>query len=119
MLRRVLLAIIFVLASKAHAQVDLDLVMDRNMFLPAEDIEVGVRMANFTGEPLTLGEDPSWIQFSLSELKGRIAGKLADPPESGIFTLEPATRGTLRFNLTPLFAINDPGVYRVLATIRL
>src|SRR4030095_1814135 len=112
MLRRARLGIVSLLAFMAHAQVDLDLVMDRNMFLPAEDIEVGVRIANFTGEPLTLGEDASWLQFSVAELQGRIAGKLADPPESGAFTLEPATRGTLRFNLTPLFAIDDPGVYR-------
>ncbi|HRI16524.1 MAG TPA: hypothetical protein PLX89_26320 [Verrucomicrobiota bacterium] len=119
MIRRALLVLVFVLAWNVRAQVDLDLILDRQFFLPAEDIEVGVRIANFTGEPLTLGEDEGWLQFSVQEVKGRIAGKLAEPQESGAFTLEPATRGTLRFNLTPLFAMDDPGVYQVSATIRL
>ncbi len=108
-----------VLAWSAWAQVDLDLLMDRQIFLPAEDIEIGVRMANFTGGPLTLGQDPHWIQLMVEDLRGRVASKLADLPETGEFTLEQATRGTLRFNLTPLFSITTPGVYRVFGSVRL
>jgi len=107
------------LAWTAVAQVDLDLVMDRQIFLPSEDIEVGVRIANFSGDPLKLGEDPRWLQFQVEELRGRVASKLQEPPESGEFTLEQATRGKLRYNLTPLFSIGKPGVYRVFSSIRL
>jgi hypothetical protein len=101
------------------AQVDLDLTMERQIFLPSEDAEVAVRISNFTGEPLTLGQDPRWIHFTVEDLRGRVAGKLQDPPDTGEFTLEPATRGKLRFNITPLFNITTPGAYRVFASVRL
>lgn len=107
------------LLGTVFAQVDIDLTMDREAFLPSEDVEVGVRIANFTGVPLTLGQDPRWLQFTVEELRGRVCGKLSDPPESGEFTLDQATRGKLRYNLTPLFSIGTPGVYRVFATLRL
>ncbi|MBN9691189.1 MAG: hypothetical protein J0M24_13205 [Verrucomicrobia bacterium] len=101
------------------AQVDLDLTMDRQIFLPSEDTEVAVRISNFTGEPLTLGQEPRWIHFTVEDLRGRVAGKLQDPPDTGEFTLEPATRGKLRFNITPMFNITTPGSYRIFASIRL
>jgi hypothetical protein len=103
----------------ACAQVDVDLVLDRQFFLPAEPIEVGVRVANFTGSPLTLGAEKDWLSFTVEEVKGRVVSKLAEPSESGEFTLKQATRGTLRWNLAPLFAIDHPGPYRVVATVRL
>lgn len=101
------------------AQVDLDLTMERQIFLPSEDTEVAVRISNFTGEPLTLGQDPRWIHFTVEDLRGRVSGKLQDPPDTGEFTLEPATRGKLRFNITPLFNITTPGSYRIFVSIRL
>ncbi len=113
------IGLLLLLAGPALAQVDIDLILERQVFLPSEDIEVGVRVSNFTGGPLALGQDPRWLQFTVEELRGRVSGKLADPPETGEFTLEQATRGKLRFNLTPLFAVGTPGVYRVFATIRL
>lgn len=119
MTRLTALLVASVLAVPALAQVDLDLLLDRRVFLPSEDIEVGIRVANFTGGPLTLGQDPHWIQLMVEDLRGRVASKLADLPETGEFTLEQATRGTLRFNLTPLFAITTPGVYKVFGAVQL
>lgn len=103
----------------ALAQVDLDLVLEREVFLPAEDIEIGVRIANFTGAKATFGQESNWLQFMVEGDRGRVVSKLQDPPESGEFTLEQSTRGKLRYNLTPLFSMEIPGNYRVFATLRL
>ncbi|MBX3733356.1 MAG: hypothetical protein KF791_12265 [Verrucomicrobiae bacterium] len=105
--------------SLLRAQVDVDLAMERDAFLPAEPVEVSVRFANFTGAPLTLGADAEWIQFTVEGVDGRVVTKRSDPPETGEFTLEQATRGKLRWNLTPLFSLEDPGMYRVYATVSL
>lgn len=102
-----------------RAQVDVDLLFDRDTYLPGEPVEVSVRFANFTGGPLKLGTDPDWLQFSVERAGGRVVTKLSDPPESGEFTLEQSTRGKLRWNLTPLFSLDDAGSYRVFAIARM
>lgn len=102
-----------------HAQVDVDLVLSREAFLPGEPIEATTRFANFTGRPLTLGTEPGWLQFTVERSGGRVVTKYSDPSESGEFTLQQSTRGKLKWNLTPLFNLEDTGAYRVFATIRL
>jgi len=102
-----------------RAQVDVDLALERETFLPGEPIEVAVRFANFSGGPIELGKEPDWLQFTVERVGGQAVNKLSDPQESGSFQLEQATRGKLRWNLTPLFALEDPGAYRVFATVQL
>ncbi|MCW5559278.1 MAG: hypothetical protein KIT22_15795 [Verrucomicrobiae bacterium] len=114
-----LLLLAFCAAVHLRAQVDVDLVMDREIFLPGEPIEVAVRFANFSGGPIELGAQPDWLQFAVERVGGPAVNKLQETPESGTFTLEQATRGKLRWNLTPLFSLEDPGSYRVFATVHL
>ncbi|MBN8248735.1 MAG: hypothetical protein J0L84_15005 [Verrucomicrobia bacterium] len=102
-----------------RAQVDVDLTLERESFLPGEPIEASVRFANFTGGPIELGTEPDWLQFTIERVDGHTVNRLMDPPESGSFKLDQATRGKLRWNLTPLFALEDPGAYRVFATVHL
>ena len=102
-----------------YAQVDVDLVLSREAFLPGEPIEATTRFANFTGRPLTLGTEPGWLQFTVERSGGRVVTKQSEPPESGEFTLQQSTRGKLKWNLTPLFSLEDTGAYRVFASIRL
>ncbi len=107
------------LCGALRAQVDIDLAFNRESFLPGEPVEVATRFANFTGGPLKLGSEPGWLQFTVEGVDGRVVTKLADPQESGEFTLEQSTRGKLRWNLTPLFGLDDAGTYRVFASVRL
>jgi hypothetical protein len=53
------------LVMTVHAQVDVKLEFDQNKFLTGETSEVILRVANFTGSPLRLGERPDWLQFSV------------------------------------------------------
>jgi len=99
----------------ALGQIELRLSMDREHFLAGEDLEVAVKVANFSGAPLKLGERGDWLKFSLERSDSGVVNKRSEVEESGSFTLEHATVGTLRFNLTPHFAVDRPGSYRVTA----
>lgn len=100
-----------------HAQVDVKLEFDQNKFLTGETSEVILRVANFTGSPLRLGERPDWLQFSVENVSGVGVARIADLEETGAFTLKTGARATLRFDLTPLFKIDQVGRYNVSATV--
>lgn len=110
----VLLAV-FGLVHVAWGQIELRLAMDREFFLAGEDLEVAVKVANFSGGPLKLGERPDWLKFSLERSDSGVVNKRSEVDESGVFSLQHATVGTLRFNLAPHFAVDRPGSYRVTA----
>lgn len=103
----------------ARAQVEVQLEFDRNQnqFLPSESAVAVVRIANFSGSPLRLGEQPGWIRFSVENVDGSVVNQTRDPEETGAFTLKPSSRGTLRFDLTPMFKLDRIGRYHVTATV--
>jgi hypothetical protein len=103
------------LGSVARAQIELRLSTDRDFFLPGEELDLTVKVANFSGGPLTLGEQPDWIRFTVERSDSGVVNKLSEVSESGSFTLEHATVGTLHFNLMPHFALDRPGTYQVVA----
>jgi hypothetical protein len=100
-----------------HAQVDVKLEFDQNKFLTGETSEVILRVANFTGAPLRLGERSDWLRFSVENVSGVGVARIADLEDTGAFTLKPGARATLRFDLTPLFKIDQVGRYNVSATV--
>jgi hypothetical protein len=99
----------------AHAQIELRLSVAQEFFLPGEELDVAVKVANFTGGPLTLGEQPDWIRFTVERADSGVVNKLSEVEESGTFLLQHATVGTLHFNLMPHFALDQAGTYRVVA----
>ena len=103
------------LGSAARAQIELRLATEREFFLPGEELDVAVKVANFSGGPLTLGEQPDWIRFTVERSDSGVVNKLSEVSESGSFTLEHATVGTLHFDLMPHFVLDRPGNYRVVA----
>jgi hypothetical protein len=101
----------------ARAQVDVKLEFDQDKFLPGETSEVILRIANFTGGPLRLGDRPDWLRFSVENVSGVGVARKAEVEETGAFTLKTGARATLRFDLTPLFQIDQVGRYQVSATV--
>jgi hypothetical protein len=99
------------------AQVEIKLEFEQNQFLPSEPAIAVVRIINYTGSQLRLGEQPGWIRFSVENIDGTVVNRLRDPEETGAFSLKPSNRGTLRFNLAPLFKLDTIGRYRVTATV--
>ena len=107
----------FLSLHSASAQIDVRIKSEQEQFLPAEPIEVAVRIGNFTGGPLPLGTHARWIAFTVERADGGVVNKLSEPPEVGEFKLEQATAGTVRFDLAPQFALQQAGTYRVTATV--
>ena len=124
MLRRfLLLALLATLAATSvRAQVGgvtAELVLDQEQYLPDEDLQLKVRITNRSGQPLTLGQDDSWISFEIVGERNYLVAKLAPMPVAGEFTLLSGQVGTRALNPTPYFDFRRPGHYRIGATIRL
>ena len=108
---------LLLITAQAWAQLSVKLSSTQEQYLPAEELEVAVKVANFTGGPLRLGTHPQWITFTVERTGGGVVNKLAEVPDTGEFTLQQSTAGTIRFNLEPLFALDRSGSYRATATI--
>ena len=106
------------LAWAAYSQVDLKLDLPQTHLLTGERIEVAVRFSNFTGRPLTLGGETNWLRFQVEDHTGAAVYKVGEVPDSGSFPLQPVERGTLRFDISPGFKLDQPGRYRVFAIAR-
>lgn len=101
----------------ARAQIEVRLSLEREAFLPGEDMEVALKVSNFSGGPLKLGDRADWLRFTVERTDGGVVNKVSEVEESGAFTLAHATTGTLRFNLMPHFALDRSGSYRVVAEV--
>jgi hypothetical protein len=112
-----LLAFLF-LSVRLLAQLEIEVTLPQEQFIPGEAVHAAVRVSNFTGRKITLGQSPNWLRFDIDSTDGRVVNRLSDIPDTGEFTLEPSTRGTLRFDIQPHFEITRQGRYRLTATVQ-
>jgi hypothetical protein len=108
---------LFLLTMAVQAQVDVKLEFAQDKFLTGETSEVILRIANFTGGPLRLGERADWLRFSVENVNGSVVQRRTELEETGAFTLKAGARATLRFDLAPLFQLDQIGRYHVSATV--
>lgn len=120
-MKRVMLSIITVLALvlPASAQVEVDLVTEQRHFLAGEELRVGVRIANLSGQTLRFGETADWVSFLFDPNAHMRARPIADLPAIEPFEVQNATRATRWFNLTPYFDLERVGEYRCSAIIKI
>lgn len=114
----VLLAIA-VLPHPASAQVSAEIVLSQDKFLPAEELMVGVRIVNQSGQTLDLGDEPDWIQFSVQQEGGGLVRQLRTPTVQRSFKLESTQRATLKVDLAPCYDLRQVGRYTISAEVRL
>ncbi len=105
------------LITTVNAQINVKLSTAQEQFLPGEELQLAVKVSNFTGAPLRLGTHPQWIAFTIERSEGGVVNKLSEVPDTGEFSLEQATGGTMRFDVAPLFALDRAGSYRVTAVV--
>jgi hypothetical protein len=103
----------------ARAQIAVEMVLDQEQYLPAEEFLAGVRITNHSGQTLHLGEDTDWVVFSIEKLVGGAVAKLSDPPVQGGFDLESTKRATMRVDLAPCYDLREPGRYAISATVKI
>ena len=104
---------------RASAQVDIDLSLDQDYFLPSETIPLAVKITNRSGQQLHLGADADWLTFNVESDDGFVVIKNAEVPVQGEFDLETSQLAIKRVDLQPYFAMTKPGRYRVIATLHI
>ena len=70
-------------ALKVLKALGLKLEFEQDKFLSGEKSEVVLRIANFTGAPIRLGERPEWIRFSIEDVVGAGVARKSDHDEAG------------------------------------
>jgi len=114
-----ILALVLLTFCRASAQVDVQVVMDQEQFLPSESVLVAVRIINRSGQPLHLGADADWLTFSVESVDGSIVMKNAEVPVLGEFDLGSSQVATKRVDLQPYFDLKRQGRYRIIATLHI
>jgi hypothetical protein len=107
------------LATSAFAQVRVDISFKRKLYVMYEPLIATVTINNLSGRPLLLdnSENDRWFGFTIETADGRLV-----PPSNPNYALAPAAVGageklTRAVNLTPLFPLDEFGLYRVKATV--
>lgn len=104
---------------QAAAQVRVDIAFKRKLYVMYEPLVATVTINNMSGRPLLLEDTDAapWFGFTIEAGDGRIV-----PPIHPNYSLEPAAVGpgeklTRAVNLTPLYPLQEFGLYRVKATV--
>ena len=102
---------------RLSAQVSVKVSTDQDEFLPGEALPVAARIVNRSGQTLKLGQDNSWLKFSIEARDGYVVFQTGDVPVNHEFTLESSERATVRANLAPYFHLPRAGHYFIRATV--
>jgi hypothetical protein len=104
---------------RAAAQVDVQLSLDQNDFLPSESLPLTVKIINHSGQQLHLGAEANWLTFNVEAADGFVVIKNAEVPVTGAFDLDTSQLAIKRVDLQPYFDLTKPGRYKVTATLRI
>ena len=96
-----------------------ELQLGQDEFLPAEDLQLKVRITNRSGQEITLGTDNDWLAISIVGENNATCPKLGDMPVQGPFSLLSGEVGTKTVNPTPYFDFRRLGRYRIMGKIRI
>jgi len=112
----------FLLALCAHeaaAQVRVDISFKRKLYVMYEPLIAAVTVHNLSGRQLLLDDtaEHRWLSFNIETADGRIIPPnnpdYAFPPAA----IEPGEKLPAAFNLTPLFPLQEFGLYRIRASV--
>ena len=101
------------------AQVQVELTFEQDQFLAGEAVPVGVRITNFSGQTLHLGQDSDWLRFTIEGRDNYIVPTSGEVPVQGEFAVESSSVATRRVDVAPYFALTKPDRYSVTATVKL
>ncbi len=108
------------MAFSCHAQVQVELELEKQQYLSKEDLVVGVKITNLSGQTLHLGEDDDWLSFLVDdEQTGRPAPRESDVPVKKPFALESSKVGTRYVNIAPYYQLQPQGRYKITAIVKL
>jgi hypothetical protein len=106
-------------AVTARAQVNVEVLFDQEQFLRSESVPLRVKISNFSGQTLRLGDDPDWLGFVVTGEDGKALKQSSALPPVKPFTIESAKSIALRADLMPHFDLNAAGRYGVSVRMKL
>jgi hypothetical protein len=119
-MRKFLFALaLFACAMAARAQVNVEVLFDQEQFLRSESLPLRVRISNFSGQTLRLGEELDWLAFTVSSDDGKALARQGNIPLPKPFSLDSAKSVSLRADLMPYFELNEAGRYKVTARVKI
>ena len=106
------------LAPAAHAQIQVELKFSRLQYIAYEPVVATVKITNLAGRDIDLrnANEQRWFGFEVTAGEGRFLASMskeAEPP----LKIETGQTVTRKVNLTPMFPVQDLGVYRVRANV--
>jgi hypothetical protein len=105
-------------ASGQFTGLKVEVELEETIFLPGEEIPVGVRVSNLSGQTVSFGETDDWLRFHVETRDGEIVDRFAEAPVYGPFTLETAKAGKKWWNIQPYFELEERGEYVVYVEVR-
>ena len=114
----VTLLALFASALSSLAQLEVQVVLDQDKFLPAEQLAAGIRIVNRSGQTLNLGEDADWAQFNIERLDVGAIHQVSQPPLQGVFKLDSGQQATVKVDLAPCYDLRRQGRYAITATVK-
>jgi hypothetical protein len=103
----------------APAQVNVDLSLDQQQFLPGESVPVTVHITNHSGQTLHLGANSGWLAFFIEAGDGLSVNKKSEPDVIEPFDLGSSEMAVKRVDLAPYFSLNRVGHFKVSATVHI
>jgi hypothetical protein len=99
------------------AQIQVELAMDQDQFLPGESLMVAVRITNLSGQDLTLGRNEDWLRFNLEARDGLPIAKKHDIIVLGEFKVPSSEVATKVVDLSRCYSLTMPGKYRLTGVV--
>jgi len=118
MRRLALFSVLAVLATRGFAQVTVEVVFDQEQFLRNESLPLRVRIVNYSGQTLHLGEHPDWLSFIVEGTTGEPLARTGSLPETTPISLENSKVASVKLDLMPYYDLGVTGRYRVTAMVR-
>src|SRR6201993_2094774 len=114
--RRILAAIcIFVFATAAEAQVQVDLKFKRLQYIAYESVVATVAITNLAGRDIELhdADGQSWLGFEITGSEEQPIAPLSGANREPPLKIQAGQRVTRQIDLTPLYPVHEYGAYHV------
>ncbi len=118
MIYRCLLALLCLFsAGNALAQMRVELEFDQETYLPREPLYATVLIYNNSGRTLELGDDNTWLSFTVENVDGSIVKQKKPADVKGKFTLPSSKYARKLVNLAEAYDLSKFGRYVVRAVV--
>ena len=114
-----LLVCLIFLAGSVHAQIQVEMKLKRLQYIAYEPVLATLAITNLAGRDIDLRDDRGqhWFGFEVTAKEGQPIAPSASLTSEPPLHLESGKTVVRKINLTPLYAVHDPGTYHVRANV--